>query len=183
MLKFARTGAEVVRLKGGDPSIFGRVAEERAYLESHGVHVEVVPGITTASAAAAEFGFSLTTREGARRVVLATGRTLEGAAGEWAAMTDPATTLCLYMGCADIAAISEQLIASGMPATTPAIAAIGVSTPGSRLVHSTISALAGELARERIAAPVFICIGHACGDASTASREVLLQHAAGLQAC
>ena len=183
MLKFARTGAEVVRLKGGDPSIFGRAAEERAFLESYGVAVEVVPGVTTASAAAAEFGFSLTTRAGARRVVLATGRTLEGAAGDWAAMADPATTLCIYMGCADIDAISQELVRSGMPAETPAIAALDVSRPGSRLVTSTIGQIAQHLARECIAAPVFICVGQACSEAATFAREVSLRRAAGLPAC
>ena len=183
MLKFARTGAEVVRLKGGDPSIFGRAAEERAYLESHGVAVEVVPGITTASAAAAEFGFSLTTRAGARRVVLATGRTLDGASSDWATMANPSTTLCLYMGCADIASISQQLIQAGMPPSTPAIAALDVSRPGSRLVASTIGKIAIDLAREQIAAPVFICIGKACSDATIAGREVSLRRVEGLQAC
>lgn len=183
MLKFARTGAVVVRLKGGDPSIFGRAAEERAYLESHGVAVEVVPGVTTASAAAAEFGFSLTTRAGARRVVLATGRTLDGASADWAAMADPATTLCLYMGCADIASISQQLIQAGMPATMPAIAALDVSRPGSRLLVSTIGQIAADLALEQIAAPVFICIGKACADATIDEREVSLRRVAGLQAC
>ena len=183
MLKFARTGAMVVRLKGGDPSIFGRAAEERAYLEDHGVPVEVVPGITTASAAAAEFGFSLTTRAGARRVVIATGRTLDGASGDWAAIADPSTTLCLYMGCADISSISQQLIQAGMSRETPAIAAIDVSRPGSRLVSSTIDQLADALSHEKIAAPVFICIGLACADAISAAPELSLLRAAGLQAC
>jgi uroporphyrin-III C-methyltransferase len=183
MLRFARAGAMVVRLKGGDPSIFGRAAEERAFLEAHGVIVEVVPGITTASAAAAEFGFSLTTRAGARRVVLATGRTLDGAAGDWSAMADPAATLCLYMGCADIAAISQQLLQAGMPSATPAIAALDVSRSGSSLVTSTIGEIAGELAHRQIAAPVFICIGKACGAATIAGHEASLRPAGGLQAC
>lgn len=183
MLKFARTGAIVVRLKGGDPSIFGRAAEERAYLESHGVAVEVIPGITTASAAAAEFGFSLTTRAGARRVVLATGRTLDGASADWAAMADPANTLCLYMGCADIASISQQLIDAGMPPTTPALAALDVSRAGSRLLKSTIGKLADALSHERVAAPVFICIGTACAEAISVAREESLLPAQGLQAC
>jgi uroporphyrin-III C-methyltransferase len=183
MLRLARTGATIVRLKGGDPSIFGRAAEERAFLERAGVSVEVIPGITTASAAAAEFGFSLTTRAGARRVVLATGRTLDGAADDWAALADPANTLCLYMGCADIAAISADLIHRGLPACTPAIAAIDVSRPVSRLLSSTIGTLATELAADRITGPVFICIGNACADARSAEKEVSLLRAAGPQAC
>jgi uroporphyrin-III C-methyltransferase len=183
MLRLARTGATIVRLKGGDPSIFGRAAEERAFLEREGVSVEVIPGITTASAAAAEFGFSLTTRAGARRVVLATGRTLDGASGDWAALADPANTLCLYMGCADIAAISADMIRHGLPSSTPAIAAIDVSRPASRLLTSTIGTLAADLATEQISGPVFICIGNACADARSAEQEIALLRVAGPQAC
>jgi uroporphyrin-III C-methyltransferase len=183
MLRFARAGASVVRLKGGDPSVFGRAAEERAFLNRHGVAVEVIPGITTASAAAAEFGFSLTTRAGARRVVLATGRTLAGAAGDWAALADPAATLCVYMGCADIAAISDQLIEAGMPPTTPAIAMLDVSRPGARLIASTIANLAEALSHERSGAPVFICIGEACAEAIRPARQAPLLPVSGRQAC
>ena len=170
MVRLARTGARVVRLKGGDPSVFGRAAEERAYLEHHGIAVEVIPGVTTASAAAAEFGFSLTTRASARRILFATGRTLEGAAKDWAAAANPATTLCLYMGCADIGSISEKLIAAGLPGATPAIAAIDVSRPTSRLIRSTAAGIAEALRCESLSGPVFICIGAACADAA-ALRE------------
>ncbi len=165
MARLARAGKIVVRLKGGDPSIFGRAAEERAFLQSHGVTVEVIPGVTTASAAAAEFGFSLTTRAGARRVVLATGRTIDGVVDEWGASGDPRATLCLYMGCSDIRAITSQLMSSGLSPLTPALAAIDVSRPGSRLVMSTLGELSNALAAQSIDAPVFICIGEACAEA------------------
>lgn len=168
MLHLARAGEIVVRLKGGDPSIFGRSGEERDFLEAHGVEVEVIPGVTTASAAAAEFGFSLTTRAGARRVLLATGRTLEGPAGDLEIGADPSTTLCLYMGCADIGRLCDQLAAAGLPAATPAIAAINVSRPGSRLVKSTLASLPAALAGEAGDAPVFIAIGQACAAAISA---------------
>jgi len=169
MVRFARAGANVVRLKGGDPSVFGRAAEERAFLEAAGIHVEVIAGITTASAAAAQFGFSLTERETARRVLFATGRTLEGAAGGWDAAADPETTLCLYMGCGDIAAITRDLIAAGRDPATPAIAAIDVERPGARLVASTLAGLTLCLERQDTAAPVFIAIGEAC--AATAAVQ------------
>src|SRR6185369_8788832 len=74
MLRLARRGLEVVRLKGGDPSIFGRVGEEREFLQAHGIEVEVVPGVTAACAAAAQFGFPLTHRGEARRLLIATAR-------------------------------------------------------------------------------------------------------------
>jgi uroporphyrin-III C-methyltransferase len=165
MVRFARSGANVVRLKGGDPSIFGRAAEERMFLEAAGIEVEVIAGVTTASAAAAQFGFSLTERETARRVLFATGRTLEGAAGGWEAAADPGTTLCLYMGCGDIAAIARDLIAAGRDPATPAIAAIDVERPGGRLIASTLARLAVCLEEQDVAAPVFIAIGEACAAA------------------
>lgn len=183
MLRLAQAGENVVRLKGGDPSIFGRAGEEREFLESHGVAVEVIPGVTTASAAAAEFGFSLTTRASARRIMLATGRTLEGAAEGWAAAADPSTTLCLYMGCADIAHIARELMAAGLPATTPAIAAIDVSRASSRLVASTLASLASDLADCARESPVFICIGDACAAAARTAPPAALPRVSARPAC
>jgi uroporphyrin-III C-methyltransferase len=177
MLRLAQEGETVVRLKGGDPSIFGRAGEERAFLEAHGVSVEVIPGVTTASAAAAEFGFSLTTRAGARRVMIATGRTLEGAS-DLSDAVDTTTTLCLYMGCADIEGVAAQLIAAGLSPATPAIAAIDVSRPGSRLVSSTLAGLPAALCNETGAAPVFIAIGKACAAAVSVAPVAPLQAAA-----
>jgi uroporphyrin-III C-methyltransferase len=159
MLRFARTGATVVRLKGGDPSVFGRAAEERAYIEAAGIPLEVVAGVTTASAAAAQFGFSLTERKAARRVIYATGRTLAGAAGGWEAAVDPSTTLCLYMGCGDIEHIAAELIAAGRDPATPAIAAIDVERPGARLLPATLAALPGLLASQPPDGPVLIVVG------------------------
>jgi uroporphyrin-III C-methyltransferase len=165
MTLLARQGACVVRLKGGDPSIYGRAAEERAYLESKGVRVEVIPGVTTAAAAAAQFGFALTERESARRVLFATGRTLHGAQTDWASAADAETTLCLYMGCGDIAEIAAQLIAAGRASNTPAIAAINVEREGARLVNATLATLPAALCALEMDAPVFITVGAACARA------------------
>jgi uroporphyrin-III C-methyltransferase len=159
MVRFARAGAAVVRLKGGDPSIFGRATEEREFLEAAGLSVEVIPGVTIATAAAAEFGFSLTARETARRVLFATGRTLHGAAGDWRLAGDRETTLCLYMGCGDIAGISSQLISAGRDPETPAIAAINVSLPGAKIICSTLERLPADLSGASANAPVFISVG------------------------
>jgi uroporphyrin-III C-methyltransferase len=165
MATLARQGACVVRLKGGDPSIYGRAAEERAFLESRGIQVEVIPGVTTATAAAAQFGFALTERESARRVLLATGRTLHGPQTDWTSAADKETTLCLYMGCADIEEIAARLIDAGRAAETPAIAAINVERPGAQLVTATLATLPVALASFERDAPVFIAIGEACAAA------------------
>jgi uroporphyrin-III C-methyltransferase len=162
VVRFARTGAAVLRLKGGDPSVFGRAAEERAYIEAAGIPVEVVPGITTASAAAAQFGFSLTERETARRVLFATGRTLDGAASGWQAAADASTTLCLYMGCGDIEHIAFELITAGRDPSTPALAAIDVERPGACSISSTLATIAADLRNRPPGAPVLIVIGEAC---------------------
>lgn len=167
-VRFARTGATVVRLKGGDPSVFGRAAEERAFIEAAGIPVEVIAGVTTASAAAAQFGFSLTEREKARRVMFATGRTLSGAAGGWEAAADSSTTLCLYMGCADIEHIAGQLIAAGRDPQTPALAAIDVERTGARTIAATLATLPVRLAAEEIAGPVLITIGESVRRVSSA---------------
>jgi uroporphyrin-III C-methyltransferase len=171
MVRLARTGATVVRLKGGDPSIFGRAAEERDFLQAAGVPVETIAGVTTASAAAAQFNFSLSERKAARRVLFATGRTLSGAAGGWQAAADFETTLCLYMGCGDIAAISRDLIAAGRDPATPAIAAIDVERPGARLIKSTLACLPEMMAREQPDGPVLITIGAACAAAANSQSD------------
>lgn len=175
MASLAVSGQRVVRLKGGDPSVFGRAAEERAFLEHAGVSVEVIPGVTTASAAAAQFNFSLTTRAQARRVLFATGRTLEGAAGNWQLAADSQTTLCLYMGCADIAFIAAELVALGRDGSTPAIAAIDVERPGARLIRTTLATLPAELAGRDLEGPVFITVGEAVATAHVPVQSEPLQ--------
>jgi uroporphyrin-III C-methyltransferase len=96
MLRLARSGLDVVRLKGGDPSIFGRVGEEIEFLEAHGVPVEVIPGVTAACAAAAQFKFPLTHRGAARRVVFTTARVENGElAGDWRVAADPEATAAI----------------------------------------------------------------------------------------
>lgn len=161
MLRLARKGLRVVRLKGGDPSIFGRVGEEAAFLHAHGIETEVVPGVTAACAAAAQFGFPLTHRGEARRVVFATATTREGALTEsgWAAAGDPETTLALYMGRDQLAAAADRLIAHGRAPATPALAIENAGRPEARVVSGTLKSLAGTLAGEQFDGPVVLLIG------------------------
>lgn len=161
MLRLARRGLRVVRLKGGDPSIFGRVGEERAFLRSHGVDVEIVPGVTAASAAAAQFGFPLTHRAEARRLVISTATVASGelAQGGWLAAADRETTLALYMGRDQVAAVADQLVRYGRCATTPAIAVENAGSPDARAIASTLEGLPGALDAAKPQGPVILLIG------------------------
>lgn len=134
LLDAARQQLRVVRLKGGDPSIFGRSAEEMDHLRAHEVAVHVVPGITTASAAAASAGISLTLRGLARRLTFVTAHARAGETLEldWQALADPQATLAVYMGRAAAAQIAAQLMAAGLPAETPVMAIENVSLPEER---------------------------------------------------
>jgi len=161
MLRLARRGLRVVRLKGGDPSIFGRVGEERDFLQSHGIEVEVVPGVTAACAAAAQFGFPLSHRGEARRVLISTATVTDGALADdgWLAAADRETTLALYMGRDQAAAIADRLIRRGRAATTPALAVENAGSPDARAIASTLEHLADALAAARPSGPVVLLIG------------------------
>jgi len=168
MLRLARKGLRVVRLKGGDPSIFGRVGEEAAFLRDHGVPVEVVPGVTAACAAAAQFGFPLTHRGEARRVVFTTARLEAGAlVGDWSAASDPEATMAVYMGGEVAAALSERMIAAGRSPDTPALAVEQAGGAEARLYRGTLATLAGQLAETR-GGPVLIVIGEVAAQAEDA---------------
>lgn len=174
MLRLARRGLQVVRLKGGDPSVFGRVGEETAFLAAHGIETEIVPGVTAACAAAAQFGFPLTHRGQARRVVFATARLEAGALQtDWNAAADPEATLAIYMGGAAAAALGEHLIAAGRPASTPAAAIENAGSPKARLRQGTLAnlaelAVAGE-------GPVLLVVGEVAAMAGAAEIEETLQ--------
>ncbi len=163
MAKLALRGLKVVRLKGGDPSVFGRCGEEREYLEARGVAVEIVPGVTAASAAAAQFGFPLTHRGEARRLMFATVRMQDGQiVGEgWDAAADRETTLALYMGRDCVREICARLIACGRPATTPAAAVENAGRPEARLIEGTLATLPERLLALAPEGPTVILVGEA----------------------
>ena len=142
MLRLARRGVDVVRLKGGDPSIFGRVGEEIDFLRRHGVAVDVVPGVTAACAAAAQFQFPLTHRETARRVVFTTTRVRNGAlVGDWRVAADPEATAAIYMGGAGLGPLSDQLIAAGRKPSTPVLIVENAGRPDARSAQATLASL------------------------------------------
>jgi len=163
MLRLARRGLNVVRLKGGDPSVFGRSGEERAFLEANGVAVDIVPGVTAASAAAAQFAFPLTHRGEARRVAFATARVQDGQVVEagWAALADPQTTVVLYMARDAARAASDRLIAEGRAAATPALAVENAGRANARAIATTLGALADTVVAQAFEGPVALIIGEA----------------------
>jgi uroporphyrin-III C-methyltransferase len=179
MLKLANRGLKVVRLKGGDPSVFGRSGEERDYLEARGVAVEIVPGITAASAAAAQFAFPLTHRAEARRLTFATARLRDGALVTEGWPMDPQTTLAIYMGRESAGLIAERLIMEGRSPETPALAVENAGRAEARLMQATLATLPDVIAAAAPSGPVVLVIGavalRASGQVAIAVRQSAAQ--------
>lgn len=172
MLRFARQGKRVVRLKAGDPSVFGRSGEEIAALEAAGIPVTVVPGITAASALAAGLNTSLTHRDAAQSVRFVTGHSRKGALPEnldWRAVADPTTTTMFYMGGRTAPEIAERLLAEGLAPTTPVVIAANVSRRNERRWSGPLCALAEGMAGIGHDDPVLIGIGKVFAAARTAT--------------
>jgi uroporphyrin-III C-methyltransferase len=162
----ARRHRTVVRLKGGDPMLFGRAQEEIDHLRAAGIAVEVVPGVTAALAASAEIGASLTRRGVARSVAFVTPR---HGAGEpdarWAEAAAAADTAVLYMAAGEARAVRDALLAAGMPASTPVAVVESASLPGARRALGSLGALQA-LAADRAGGPVVLLLGKAIGNAA-----------------
>ena len=164
LVSLASEGKNVVRLKGGDPMIFGRANEEIQAMRAAGLSVEIVPGVTAASAGAAAIGASLTSRETARRVQFITAHSKDGELPEdfdWGALVDPGATTAVYMGNRTLAALSKRLIAEGADPSTPAYLIERASTPSERVIRGTIGDLFEKVAGETIAGPALVLIGRA----------------------
>ena len=162
LVEAALAGERVVRLKGGDPSIFGRAAEELAACRAAGVAVHICPGLTAASAAAASLGRSLTLRGHARRLTFVTAHTMAGAALDidWQALADPQATLAVYMGKAAACQVSAGLIAAGMPLETPIALVENASLAEERRIVTRLDLLP-LAARAMGEGPAVILIGQA----------------------
>ena len=139
----ALSGERVVRLKGGDPSIFGRATEELEACRAAGVEVAICPGITAASAAAASLGRSLTLRGLARKLTFVTAHARAGERLDldWSALADPQATLAVYMGKAAASEVSTQLVASGLPADTPVALVENASLPNENVFRTRLDLL------------------------------------------
>jgi uroporphyrin-III C-methyltransferase len=159
----ALEGARVVRLKGGDPAIFGRTAEEMAACRAAGVPVRICAGVTAASAAAAAGGSALTSRGVARRLVFVTAHLDTGAPAELDAevLADVGATLAVYMGRAAAGSVARQLITAGRRADTPVLVVVNASLPQERVVHGRLDALAFLVEAVGAREPVMLLIGEA----------------------
>lgn len=162
LVDYAMTGARVVRLKSGDCGLFGRLEEEILALRAAGVGYEIIPGVTSAMAAAAAFGIPLTRRLTARRVQFVTGHDVTGALPEdlnLAALADPTATTVVFMGKRTFAELAYRLQGAGLPSDTPAILAESVSTPAQKLVRGTLATMTDLIATEAADGPALILLG------------------------
>ena len=168
MLEHARAGRRVVRLKGGDPFVFGRGGEELEFLRAQGIAYEVVPGITAALACAAYAGVPLTHRNHAQSVRLITAHTKDSVDTlDWPALAQERQTLAVYMGVAGLADLRDRLLAQGRAATTPFALVENGSRPEQRVVTGTLAELP-ELARQHeVQSPALLILGEV---ASLATR-------------
>ncbi len=171
LLREAGAGKRVVRLKGGDPFVFGRGGEEVERLLRHGIEVEMVPGITAATGCAAVAGIPLTHRDHASAVTFVSGQGKEGAPDlDWAALASSRHTLAVYMGVASSEKLSRELIAHGRNPETPVAVIERGSLPEERKVFGTLRGLGALIAEEKIEAPALIVIGEVVRLAAEAPR-------------
>lgn len=160
MAEHADQGCKVVRLKGGDPFIFGRGGEERDYLLARGIATVVVPGITAASGCAASAGIPLTDRRHAQTVTFATAHPRDGGPQpNWAALAQAGQTLAIYMGVGKAGETADHLIAHGLAPETPAAVVEKGTTPEQRILPTTLAGLGETVAREQVRPPALLVIG------------------------
>ena len=163
MIRLARRGARVVRLKGGDPFVFGRGGEEAETLNQAGIPCEVVNGITAGIAVPAAIGIPVTHRELAHGVTFITGHSRGEADPDWAALRAGGTTLVIYMGMKRVAAIAQGMLAAGYPADIPACAIQNGTLETQATVVSTLAALPQAIAEAKLGSPGMLVIGDVVG--------------------
>lgn len=161
MVRLARQGRRVLRIKGGDGYIFGRGGEEAQVLAAAGIPFTVIPGITAAQGAAAACGIPLTHRDHARTLVLTTGHLQENRQVnlDWQALARPEQTVIIYMGLGTLPIICEQLVAHGLPASTPAALIERATLPNQRCITGTLGNLPAIAQSAELKPPTLIMIG------------------------
>ncbi|WP_455873064.1 siroheme synthase CysG [Rhizobium yanglingense] len=179
LVQLGRQGRRVVRLKSGDPLVYGRAGEEMAALRAAGIGYEVVPGITSAFAAAADFELPLTLRGVASSLVFTTGHDLTGdVLPDWASLAVSGATIAVYMGRTVAASVSERLMSAGLPAETTVAVVENASRADRRLLHGILRDLPDLQHRDELTGPVMVIIGDAVAGANFELSEPLVRHEA-----
>ena len=164
LVDLARAGKFVVRLKGGDPFVFGRGGEEIEALQAAGIPVEIVPGVTAALGAAAAFGFPLTHRDHAQSCVFVTGHLKDHSVElDWPTLARPGQTLVIYMGVTGLDIISARLQAAGLPGGTPAALVYRATWPNQKIHRGTLATLPAVARDNQVKPPTLIVIGSVVG--------------------
>ena len=165
LVRYAQAGRDVIRLKGGDPFIFGRGCEETARLSEAGIPFDIVPGITAAQGASASTGVPLTHRGLARSVRYVTGhcKADEILDLDWDGLADPETTLVVYMGKASINLIATKLMAHGLQPDMPVLAVASATSPKERSVTTRLDRIEADIAESGLESPIVFIIGHVAG--------------------
>jgi uroporphyrin-III C-methyltransferase/precorrin-2 dehydrogenase/sirohydrochlorin ferrochelatase len=167
LVHHARRGRRVVRLKGGDPLVFGRGGEEAAWLARHGIPFEIVPGITAALGCAAYAGIPLTDRRHAQTLHFVTAHGSDAADRiDWRRLAGRNQTLVVYMGVAAAARVSERLLTAGLSPATPAAVIENGTLPEQRVLLTVLAGLAGAVAAQAIRSPALLVIGEAAAEAA-----------------
>lgn len=181
LVALARAGKSVVRLKGGDPLVFGRGGEEIETLTDAGIAVEVVPGITAALGCAASAGIPLTHRDHAQACIFATGHLKDGeVALDWPMLARPRQTVVIYMGAETLPLIARRLVEHGLPAATPVALIDNGTTDRERRVVGTLATIERQAMRARLQGPTLCIVGEVVGLALARDREFRFESRIGL---
>ncbi|UOQ48066.1 uroporphyrinogen-III C-methyltransferase [Gracilibacillus caseinilyticus] len=161
LIKYGKKGKNVVRLKGGDPFVFGRGAEEAEALAKNGIHYEVVPGITAGIAAPAHADIPVTHRELGRSFAVVTGHCKNGEPSEikWEYLAKSVDTIAIYMGMSNLGYITEQLISHGLSASTPIAIIQEGTTANQKMICGTLQTIIQQVEKHQIQNPAMIVIG------------------------
>ena len=181
LAELARDGLSVVRLKGGDPFVFGRGGEELAFLEARGIETEIVPGVTAALGCAASAGIPVTHRDLAQAVTFVTGHAKDGGDPDldWTSLARANHTLVVYMGVATAAKVAARLTGAGMIGAMPVAVIENGTRPDERIVTGTLGDLATLIDTRAVKGPAVLIIGRVAALARRETLEALAVDAAG----
>jgi uroporphyrin-III C-methyltransferase len=177
LVREALSGNDVVRLKGGDPFIFGRGGEEAEAARAAGVPVEVVPGISAANGAAAASGIALTHRDAASIVSFVAGQCKGLAEQDWSGLAGKGRTLVIYMGVSTAAQIAEKLMADGLTPDVPVAVIENAARPEMRVLRGLLAGLPDLVEREAVKSPALIIIGEVTARDNAALAAIAKEHA------